>query len=242
MYGTTYGVGDTLASDTSTLFKCTTSGVLTTLHRFPRAEIMGGLILASDSNLYGLSQMDGTFGFGTLFKSTLNGTLTTMVNFSGPNGQFPWGTLMEASDSNLYGTTTVGGAYGGGTVFQYKLSGTLTSIISFNGSSTGAYPERQSLVEIIKKDTGTGINKLTTANEELRVYPNPFTNTTTIALSTAGNYYLEIDDLTGRKLKYIEFTGNEYILSAEGLAKGMYFVRISDINNSVIGTTKIVVQ
>jgi hypothetical protein len=91
-------------------------------------------------------------------------------------------------------------------------------------------------------DIETGTNKLTTTNEELRVYPNPFTNTTTIALSTAGNYYLEIDDLTGRKLKYIEFTGNEYILSAEGLAKGMYFVRISDINNSVIGTTKIVVQ
>ncbi|HTB31786.1 MAG TPA: T9SS type A sorting domain-containing protein, partial [Bacteroidia bacterium] len=95
--------------------------------------------------------------------------------------------------------------------------------------------------KVIPNTFTTGINKLIEL-DKVSVFPNPFTNSTTIAMSTAGHYYLELYDITGRTLKQIEFIGNEYILSAEGFAKGMYLVRITDKNNIIIGTIKIVVQ
>ena len=74
------------------------------------------------------------------------------------------------------------------------------------------------------------------------VYPNPFTTKTTVALNTDGTYYLEVDDLTGRKLRWIEFTGTQYQLRVENLAKGIYFIRAFGSDMNVIGTSKIVVQ
>jgi hypothetical protein len=92
-----------------------------------------------------------------------------------------------------------------------------------------------------------GINELKGESGELKVFPNPFTTFTNISISGYGKYYLELDDIIGRKLRYIEFTGTQYELSADGLAKGLYFIRVfgrsptGDYNNC-IGTTKIVVQ
>jgi hypothetical protein len=80
----------------------------------------------------------------------------------------------------------------------------------------------------------------------MHLYPNPFTNTTTIALTTqysiSNTHYIELDDLTGRKLRWIEFTGTQYQLKAQDLAKGIYFIRAYDSDMNVIGTSKIVVQ
>ncbi len=87
-----------------------------------------------------------------------------------------------------------------------------------------------------------GVNELRTKDEKLTVSPNPFTSSTTISLNSDCNHYLELDDITGRKLKQLEFSGNTYTLSAEGLAKGMYFIRVSDKDKNVVGTSKIVVQ
>jgi|GEM_PF-6462774 len=87
-----------------------------------------------------------------------------------------------------------------------------------------------------------GINEVKTSQTNIAVYPNPFNSTTTVLLNTEGRYTLELDDLTGRKLQNIEFTGSQYELSAQGLAKGIYFVRVFDNQNSLIGTTKIIVQ
>ncbi len=100
------------------------------------------------------------------------------------------------------------------------------------------------------------INEIKTDNEKLSVFPNPFTNSTTIQVES-GKYtmpsqnamagkeaqsYLELYDLTGQKLKSISFTGTTYSLSAEGLAKGMYFIKVLDKDKNVVGTSKIVVQ
>lgn len=90
--------------------------------------------------------------------------------------------------------------------------------------------------------TQLGIDRVKTTKEDVTTFPNPFTNATTILLNDDGIHYLEVDDLTGRKLKYIEFTGTQYELSAQDLAKGLYFVRVYDNEKNVIGTTKIVVQ
>jgi hypothetical protein len=90
-----------------------------------------------------------------------------------------------------------------------------------------------------------GINELKVESQKVKIYPNPFSNSTIIIVESEKlkvESYLDVYDITGQKLKRVEFTGNEYTLSAEGLAKGMYFIRISDINNNLIGISKIIIQ
>ena len=74
----------------------------------------------------------GTYGDGTVFRMTTNGTLTTLVSFNYSNGGYPYAGLVQGADGNFYGTTADGGAYGDGTVFRMTTNGTLTTLVSFN--------------------------------------------------------------------------------------------------------------
>ena len=116
---------------------------LTTLYSFHNsdgANPHAGLCQASDGNLYGATNFGGINGYGTIYRTTTSGTLTTLYQFTGgSDGAVPSATLIQASDGNLYGTTYAGGAYGGGTVFRITTSGTLTTLHSFSGKD-GANP------------------------------------------------------------------------------------------------------
>jgi uncharacterized repeat protein (TIGR03803 family) len=150
-YGTTFE-GGILCHPVGcgTVFKITTGGVLTTLHRFNADDgywPFSGLVQATDGNLYGttnLGGIDGLNGQGTVFKITTGGTLTTLYSFcSQPNcsdGGDPYGALVQASDGNFYGVAVGGGANGDGTVFKITLGGTFSTLHSFAGLSDGAYP------------------------------------------------------------------------------------------------------
>jgi uncharacterized repeat protein (TIGR03803 family) len=88
------------------------------------ARPVGGLIQASDGNIYGTSAQGGTFGFGTIFKVTLGDQYSTVLNFNLSNGIYPESTstgVMQGSDGKLYGTATSGGANSGGTVYSLDL-------------------------------------------------------------------------------------------------------------------------
>jgi hypothetical protein len=76
----------------------------------------------------------------------------------------------------------------------------------------------------------------------ITIFPNPFSSSATIELSRQGDYTLELYDILGRKLQSFQFTGKEYKLSSQGMAQGMYFIRVFDISNSLIGTSKVIVQ
>jgi uncharacterized repeat protein (TIGR03803 family) len=130
-YGTTYcGCS---SGGGGTVFKVTTSGALTTLVSFNDTNGSGPcatLTLGSDGNFYGSTcygGYGGGFGYGTVFKVTTNGTLTTLVFFNGTNGQWPMAALTLGSDGNFYGTTGYGGitnstyTNGMGTVFRLLL-------------------------------------------------------------------------------------------------------------------------
>jgi len=128
-YGTTISGG---ASGGGTIFEITPTGKLTTLYNVCSQSgcpdgnyLYAGLIQATDGNLYGIMDVGGAHGTGTIFKITLTGTLTTLYNFcsqSGcPDGQYPSGALVQATDGNLYGTTADGGANGDGTVFRLSI-------------------------------------------------------------------------------------------------------------------------
>ena len=86
---------------------------------------------------------------GTVFKITLNGTLTTLYSFgTTPDGFGPYGALVHAADGDFYGTTGYGGAnnsnacleiHGCGTIFKITPSGALTTLHSFDFTD-GAHP------------------------------------------------------------------------------------------------------
>ena len=124
---------------------------LQTIYTFSNLTFTNGLYpeapltLGNDGNFYGSTYEGGTTnqddneGFGTIFKVTTNGTLTTLVSFSVTNGISPYAALTVGNDGNFYGTTEFGGSGGVGTIFRLMTNGTLTTLASFNGVN-GEYP------------------------------------------------------------------------------------------------------
>jgi len=109
-YGTTLTGGGS-----GTFFQITTNGQFTLLYTFNGYNTNpSGLIQGSDGNFYGTTMGGGNFkgyssGYGTVFRITTNGALTTLYSFSGPDGETPQGALVQAKDGSLYGTTSYGG-------------------------------------------------------------------------------------------------------------------------------------
>lgn len=144
-YGTTGGDGAN--SHGGTVFKITASGRLTTLHSFCSQSACAdgsgpnaGLVQAADGNFYGTTYLGGAYGYGTVFRITRSGTLTTLYSFcsqSGcPDGRLPSVSLIQASDGNFYGTTLLRGTNSqGGTVFKIAPGGTLTTLHRFCSQS-----------------------------------------------------------------------------------------------------------
>ena len=126
-----------------TVFKITPSGTLTTLYNFCALPSCtdggnpgGGLVQGTDGNFYGTTNAGGnSTEFGTVFKMTPEGALTTLYTFCSQancaDGGSPAAALIQATNGNFYGTAQSGGAYGGGTVFKITPKGALTTIYSF---------------------------------------------------------------------------------------------------------------
>ena len=145
-YGTTYNGG---YGYLGTVFKITSGGSFTTLHVFSGygAFPYGGLVQGSDGNLYGTTSDNDNVGptqYGTVFKITSGGSLTSLYSFNNSDGGIPYAGLVQGSDGNFYGTTVQGGAtvlcWGGcGTEFKITSGGSLTTLYSFSYSD-GATP------------------------------------------------------------------------------------------------------
>jgi uncharacterized repeat protein (TIGR03803 family) len=143
--GNFYGETQGGANDEGTVFRLTPSGTLTTLYSFcsqsnctDGEDPIGGLVQGTDGNFYGETHGGGANYFGTIFKLTPSGTLTTLYSFCSQtdctDGGDPSGGLMEATDGNFYGTTSSGGTGANnvhGTIFNITSAGTLTTLYSF---------------------------------------------------------------------------------------------------------------
>jgi uncharacterized repeat protein (TIGR03803 family) len=146
LYGATGGGG-------GTIFRITPSGELTTLYSFcsltgcpDGLQPQGVLTQGADGNFYGTTYEGGSnaciYGCGTVYKVTLSGTLTTLHNFDGTDGAYPYAGLVQGADGNFYGTTEYGGGTGictleegCGTVFRITSDGTLTTLYNFCSES-----------------------------------------------------------------------------------------------------------
>jgi len=142
-YGTTM-VGGT--GNYGTVFKITSSGTLTTLHSFGGATDgstpVAGLFLGTGNNFYGVAELGGTAGYGTVYEVTGSGSTNVIHTFTGGNdGGMPIGGLIQATDGNLYGTTSMGGTNGYGTIFQVSPGGSpFTVVHAFTGGGDGGKP------------------------------------------------------------------------------------------------------
>jgi uncharacterized repeat protein (TIGR03803 family) len=145
LYGTTSSKG---GHSKGTVFQITPSGTLTTIYSFcakskcsDGSTPYGGLVLGNDGNFYGTTFAGGFKGYGSVYKITPHGILTTLHNFTLTDGANPYDSLLLASDGNFYGTTESGGAHLLGTVFKITPSGIFTKLHSFNDSTDGSDPE-----------------------------------------------------------------------------------------------------
>ena len=108
----------------------------TTNGAYPEANLTPG----PDGNFYGTTSLGGSFGYGTVFKVTTNGVLTTLVNFNNTNGANPMASLTLGADGNFFGTTYgLPGSTRTGTVFKVTTNGVLTTLVNFNNTN-GAKP------------------------------------------------------------------------------------------------------
>ncbi len=99
---------------------------MTILHSFLNSTDgswpIGGVVQATNGNLYGVAVGGGLCGDGTVFKISTKGSLITVLHsFSGPDGAYPQGALIQDTDGNLYRTTAGGGARDMGTVFRLNV-------------------------------------------------------------------------------------------------------------------------
>jgi uncharacterized repeat protein (TIGR03803 family) len=144
LYGTTTGGG---SPGNGTVFKLAPDGVETVLHNFNCSNDgcvpWAGVTLDKKGNLYGTTQLGGTYGYGTLYEITVAGSYSILYNFMGGNdGLYPWNPPVLDKKGNLYGTTENGGAGGYGTVYEFNAkTGQKTILHNFyGGTSDGASP------------------------------------------------------------------------------------------------------
>lgn len=117
---------------------------LTTLHVFDRntegAGIAAAVVEATDGSLYGTAAEGGSGNLGTIFRMTIDGSVTMMHSFGGAaDGARPLAPLIRATDGNFYGTTFEGGPADLGTVFRLTPTGTFEVLHTFTGAD-GANP------------------------------------------------------------------------------------------------------
>jgi uncharacterized repeat protein (TIGR03803 family) len=132
LYGTAQNGG---SGGFGTAFQMTPSGQFTLLHQFQGADgqtPVGGLLEASDGNLYGTTATgSGTVSYGTCFRLTLAGQLTTIYKLVNTTAYQPRATLIQGTDGMLYGTAAAGGAFGDGSIFRITTAGQATVLYSF---------------------------------------------------------------------------------------------------------------
>jgi uncharacterized repeat protein (TIGR03803 family) len=119
------------------------------------AAPLGGLTEANGS-LWGTTDFGPTligdddiiFTNGTVFRIPLEGgDITTVVTFTGDNGEFPTSGLALDASGYLYGVTEGGGAFASGTLFRVSsVNDAFESILSFDGAEGGWMPAARPLV------------------------------------------------------------------------------------------------
>jgi uncharacterized repeat protein (TIGR03803 family) len=154
LYGVVGRANTPTFNNNGTIFKYTPAGIFSVLASFdgldgdkPNPPVIDGA-----GNLWGTTLQGGLdwhpeashYGWGTLYKISSTGVFTPgIVEFTGPHGATPSGSLTIDPFGNLVGTTAMGGLlwntglgdFGSGTIFQMAPTGVINNPQLFNGSN-----------------------------------------------------------------------------------------------------------
>ncbi len=114
--------------------------------------VPNGLVPGVDGNLYGVTRYGGesvinisgaSTGYGTVFRLTTNGALSTLSVFDDLNGASPFDGLVAGVDGVFYGTTRFGGPsiasdpsqFGHGAVVRITPDGAIAVVAAFYGTN-----------------------------------------------------------------------------------------------------------
>jgi uncharacterized repeat protein (TIGR03803 family) len=178
LYGVTVKGG---ASGEGAVFEIALNGAESVLYSFGAApdgnEPVGSLLQASDGNFYGLTEVGGTNGAGTVVKVTPGGVESVLYSFGASSGdaQYPYfNSLIQASDGNMYGMTFQGGTNFDGAIFRITLAGAESVLYSFGSTSGDGINPTGSLLQATDGNlyglTETTVVKITLAGVESTVY------------------------------------------------------------------------
>ena len=266
LYGMTEGGGTYYNGN---VFKIKTDGTdytdLLDFYYFNNGKNPMGSLIQIDSFLYGTTQ-NGSIQVGTIFKIKTDGTdYTELYGFTGSSGYGPDGTLLY--DGNyLYGTTQGDGVNSSGNIFKIQTDGTgyadlfdaqagnnaidgnafgctlITDGIFLYGTSAMGGIYGQGVMFKFQLATTVGQQQSEVMNNEINIYPNPFTSQTTLSFSQEQkNTLIIITDILGNQIKRQTFSGKQCTIEKGEMSNGIYFVRIIDENKNMVNR-KIVVQ
>ena len=142
VYGTTNAspVGSSITPGSA--FRFEGDAAITVLHTFAwsseGASPIAAVTQAADGRIYGSTTEGGLNNLGTLWRREPDGSVTTLHNFTGPEGAAPQ-RIMESTEGAFYGSA-LGGGWGAGTLFTLSVDGQVTPLHLFGGFSEGSGP------------------------------------------------------------------------------------------------------
>ncbi|MGB6675557.1 MAG: choice-of-anchor tandem repeat GloVer-containing protein [Terriglobales bacterium] len=143
--GNFYGTTESGGNGDGIVFKLSPNGQLNVLYDFAGGSGGGSPyappIQATDGNLYGTTAEPyyNQGVYGTVYKLTPQGELTTLYQFDQAHGTSPYAPLVQGSDGDFYGVTLAGGNLNLGVIFRMSPSGKLTVLYNFDGAH-GSHP------------------------------------------------------------------------------------------------------
>ncbi|TVQ78562.1 MAG: T9SS C-terminal target domain-containing protein [Flavobacteriales bacterium] len=78
---------------------------------------------------------------------------------------------------------------------------------------------------------------------DVRIYPNPASGQFNVEIAEAGNYALQLNDLSGRTIRSQVMNNGKSVVSVDNLPEGMYILRVVDTQNGMmVKTAKVLVK
>ena len=92
-------------------------------------------------------------------------------------------------------------------------------------------------------NASTGLNDIAEQNTEIKIYPNPFSNSATVEISDPGfsKGQFTIYDLLGREVHLQTLNSKRETLNLD-LPKGIYFFKVRNEQNEIVGNGKLMIQ
>jgi uncharacterized repeat protein (TIGR03803 family) len=170
------------------VFRVGKSGNITTLYNFTNycggtsygCVPAGGLVLASDGNLYGSTYRGGENNDGILFKITRSGVYSQEATLYGTDGAAIESTPIQHTNGTIYGVTFAGGAYGGGVLYSLNVGLKPFVALLFNigkvGTSVGILGQGFRIVESVSFNGKSATFKVISNNYIVAEVPNGATS------------------------------------------------------------------